>query len=336
MIFNIELPNKINKINYFKKVENGCQLYSFNGMLGNDVFVIKQFDLQIENDFAITSSTLEAIQKLQPNVDVKITDKSITAKSSKGKYTGKLLDAKLTLPFMKYEDENVFKANLDILLKATNFSSNNEKKPILTGVNLNANGDIVATDSFKVYRYADKKDDRADNPSNITISANIIKFASSVFNTEEPLNIYFNKNTIMLTDYTTQIVGNLLVGEFPKIENIFKMINGDNHELNRDEILECIEFTKIAGSNVKIKEIGLYATFKKNMFIGNADEVFEKEIVYDGNEIIFECNYLETVLKSFKNNKIYISSQNNGRGNLACFTEESNENEKVVLMGVMK
>ena len=81
MNFNIDLPKKLNKINYFVKEENGCELYSYNPQ-NNDVYIIASYpEMEIEKDFAITDSTLLAIAKLQPGVDVKLNEKSIVATS---------------------------------------------------------------------------------------------------------------------------------------------------------------------------------------------------------------------------------------------------------------
>lgn len=82
MRFNIELPKKLNKINYFEKNEEGCTLVSHNGA-NSDVYIIVSYPMDIEKSFAITDSTLQAIVKLQPDVEVKLNEKSIVATSKR-------------------------------------------------------------------------------------------------------------------------------------------------------------------------------------------------------------------------------------------------------------
>lgn len=332
MRFNIELPKKLNKVNYFVKEESGCKLYSYNAQT-NDVYIIASYpEMEIEKNFAITDSTLLAISKLQPDVEVKLNDKSIIAVSKKGRYTGKYIDPNFACPNMNYE--NNFPVDLDILNKAANFSSTNEKKPILTGVNINSRGDVVATDSFKVYLY--KGENENNDNSSITISSNLIKVANSIFD-NKLLFINYNRNSVAFNFENITVVGRLLEGTYPSLVSIFKMLeNTEKQKLNKEEILECLDFTKMTGANSKLKDTGLYAVLQNNKFIGKSDESFEKEIVYNGSEIIFDAGYLELVLKSFKTNNIEIATKDIGKGSAACFTEENNLKEKVVLLGIAK
>lgn len=331
MRFNIELPKKLNKINYFEKNEEGCTLVSHNGA-NSDVYIIVSYPMDIEKSFAITDSTLQAIVKLQPDVEVKLNEKSIVATSKKGRYTGKYINNDFAKPNTNYE--NNCEVDLDILSKASNFASSSEKKPILMGVNVDANSNIIATDGFKIFEYKGSESNEQDGT--ITIDANLIKVANGIFNNKN-IRLEYNKNTVAFVDDNMMVVGRLLEGKFPSLANIFKMIeNEEKHYLDKNEILECLDFTKIAGANVKVKDIGIYAILQENKFIGKSDEYFEKEIVYNGDEIIFDASYLELVLKTFKNDNIYIATKNSGKGTLACFNEEGNESEKIILLGVAK
>jgi len=332
MRFNIELPKKLNKVNYFVKEESGCKLYSYNPQ-SSDIYIIVDYPgVEIEKDFAITDSTLQAIVKLQPDVEVKLNDKSIVAVSKKGRYTGKYIDPNFMQPNMNYE--NNYPVDLDILNKAANFSAVNEKKPILTGVNINSKGDVISTDSFKVYFY--KGENESNDNNSITISANLIRVANSIFD-NKLLFINYNKNSVAFNFENIMVVGKLLDGNFPSLANLFKALeNIEKKKLDRDEILECLDFTKMTGANSKLKDTGLYAILQKNKYIGKSDETFEKEINYNGDEIIFDANYLELVLKSFKTNNVEIATRDNGKGSFASFTEENNSKEKIVLLGIVK
>lgn len=328
MFFNVELPKKLNKINYFKKEETGCTLYSYSDELGNNPYIIVDLtDFEIEKDFCINDSTLLAIAKLQPNVELKFNEKGFIAKSSKGKYTAKYIQSNLIDVNMNYDNE--IKADLSILNRAVAFVSSNDKKPILTGVNING-GVVTATDSFKVYRnVATIENEIAVNQ--ITIESDLIKMVSSIFS-ENIVDTYYNNNTICFKENNVRVVGRLLEGKYPSLDAIISQFTDEKHELNRNDILETIEFTKIAGANLKES---CYISFENNKIIGMGADTFEKEINYNGGEIILEVGNLETALKSFKTDVIYFTCKKSGRGSMVCITGNE-ENEKIVLLGIVK
>lgn len=332
MIFNIELPKKINKFNYFKKnEEGGCTLYSFNGGVGNTQFIIAKYsELEIENDFAVVDSTLNAIVKLNPNVEVKLNEKSIVATSQKGKYIGKYINEECPTPYMEYN--KTLPIDLEVLVKASQFVSNNEKKPILTGVNVNENGVVIATDSFKIYRY--NNDNGVENPTSITIPAKLIMLADSLF-TNKLLFLKYNKNSFCISDNNISLVGQLLDGNYPVVAGIFNKLNQEPCTINKNELLEAIDFTKITGANVDTKKVPIYVTLSKNHFIGKSDEMFEKDISYNGDEVVFDALFFETVLKSFNEDEINIATLKRERGSMSKFFG-NNANEQIVLLGIAK
>lgn len=333
MIFNIELPKKINKFNYFKKEEKGCKLYSYNEVLNGGYYIVVDYpDLEIEKDFTIIDSTLNAIIMLNPGVELKLNEKNVVATSKKGRYTGKYVENKFSILNKQYTNSCML--NLDVLNKASSFTSANEKKPILTGVNVDENGKVVATDSFKVYRYI-SEENGIENPSSITISTTLIKLAYALFNNKN-IQVEYNVSSVCMRDENVMLVGNLLTGDFPKIDIIFNQINGEGCEISKNELLDAISFTKIAGANTDIKRVPLYATLGNGKYIGEADEKFEKEIDYNGDEVVFDALFLEITLKAFDNEKVIIHTLKKERGSMSKFGTENNPNEEIVLLGIAK
>ena len=334
MIFNIELPKKLNKINYFKKEEKGCRLYSYNGNIGNNYYIIADYpELEIEKDFTVVDSTLNAIIKLGNETEVKLNDKTIVAVSKNGKYTGKYVESNFAMPLMNYN--NSCGIDLNILVKATQFASSNEKKPILTGVYVDENSNVVATDSFKVYKYDGGKDEVKENAESIVISAPLIKLADSIFE-DKLLFVSYNKNSFCIKDNNLMLVGNLLDGKYPNVNAIFQQIKQEPCVINKKELLEAIDFTKITGANVDIKKTPLYAILSENKFVGQSDEKFEKEINYKGESVIFDALFLETVLKTFDSNDIKMSTLKKERGSMSKFTSDNDLKEEIVLLGIVR
>ena len=332
MIFNIELPKKINTFNYFKKGEKGCTLYSYGSAMDGYQIIATYPELEIEKDFAIVDSTLNAIVKLGSNVEVKLNENNIVAKSEKGKYTGKYIEIKYLIPNIDYD--NSIMADLSVLNKATMFASTNEKKPILTGINLSANGDVVATDSFKVYRKLGEDFDSSFANPNITIPSSLIKIASGLFN-NNIIEIKFNNNSFCMIENNIMFVGRLLDGNFPKVASLYKGLESlTYHEINATELLSCIDFTKMTGASAE-KKILLYAYLSENHFKGVGEDVFEKEIQYSGEDVIFDALFLEIVLKSFNCDIINIATLKRQNGCMSKFTGEDKK-EEIILLGIVK
>ena len=171
MILDLDLlPKKLNEINYFKKVRGGCEVYSFasNPTQRNEVIIISLND-SIENDFCIDSKAINMARTLNP-CDITITDKNFIIKSQngKGQFTSRLLCDDLFDLSSTFENEVV--VDFDKLLKASSYVSKNEKKPVLTGVRLDNNGNVYATDSFKAYFY----NPNPLNKSGITLPKHLI------------------------------------------------------------------------------------------------------------------------------------------------------------------
>ena len=165
------LPKKLNELNYFKKVEGGVEIYSYAQNINdrNEVIVIKVDGFEIENEFCVNSKALEMARILNP-ADITITDKSFIITGKKGKFTSKLISDNFYNLSMNESESTTIATDIETLIKASMYVSKIDKKPTLTGVRLDSNSNVYATDSFKAYLY--QNGDFVEN--GITLPVNFI------------------------------------------------------------------------------------------------------------------------------------------------------------------
>ena len=290
------LPNKLNDINYFKKVDDGCEIYSYAEKVTtrNEVIVIK-LDTQIEKDFCVDSKALEMVKALQP-ADITITDKSFIIKSTKGKgkFTSRLLSEEL---FDLSSNELLREINVDVdkLVKASQYVSKNDKKPILTGVRVNSEGNIYSSDSFKAYFHI------PHNLSNdgITIPVAFINLTKTLFNDIKDINIYYNNNILMVENDNIKLYGRLIEGNYPNMEKIISNIQyAKEVEVDVEELLDRLNIAQNVGSDEDKKTT---ICLSQNKIEALGDDNYEAEIKFDNQNEFCAKMQLESLSQALKN-----------------------------------
>jgi len=326
------LPKKLNDVNYFKKVEGGCEIYSYNSkfQLRNEVVVVSLPGCEIENDFCIDNKAIEMLKLLKPE-EINITDKSFIIKSSKGKYTGKLINENL-FQLSKENLDSYTNVNLDNLNKACNFTAKTDKKPQLAGVRVDNNGNIIATDSFTLYTYNNNHNEYTVD--GFTLPVSFIQIVKSLTN-ETELNVYNNQNIAMVKIDNVKIYTNLISGAYPDVRKLLdtnqieKIENTDNQE-----IIEKVDIASKLTSNVDDNRT-IYIEFSFNKLAAYGDDTFETDINFDcgiENHIRVSNILLMQALKSINGDYDFkIRYDANRKGTMLYLT---NENELCLVLGI--
>lgn len=317
------LPKKLNDINYFKKVEDGCEIYSYasNVAQRNDVVVVK-LDTQIEKDFCVDSKALEMVRALQP-ADITITDKSFIIKSTngKGKFTSRLLSEEL-FDLSSNELLNEINVDMDKLVKASQYVSKNDKKPILTGVRVDSEGNIYASDSFKAYFHVPHK----LSTEGITIPIAFINLTKSLLNDIKDININYNNNILMVENNNIKLYGKLIDGNYPNMEKIISNIQyAKNVEFDYDELLDRLSIASNVGSDEDKKTI---VCLSQNKIEALGDDNYEAEINFDNSNefsVKMQLELLNQALKTI-NKPILKVLVKDGNG-LMAFAQNEEEKE---------
>ena len=320
MTFNLKLPNKVNEINLFKKQNRGCILYSHS--MKNLITIVADLpDFEIPFDFYVDDKAINMINLLSPIKEIKIDNNCMTIKGAKGNYKARFIEGNITLPNTDLEN----KITLDMyrIKIANRFTSTKETRPILTGVNVAANGDLYATDSYMAYRY--KSGLQGDYNTNITIPRAFIDFIGTLFN--ENVELRFNENSCLVKKDNISYVSRLLSGKYPDVEKIFSRVNINNKlRFDVDDLQEKLNIASVLDFNGDYNVINL----KNNTIKVKSENPYDAEIVvnYD-NEYEFNIALprLKMVLNEIDNTELKI----NYEGALKQLYIEENGNEFILL-----
>lgn len=224
---------------------------------------------------------------------------------SEEEYPNINLDESKTRTLIK---NSVFKS----IVNQTAFASSNEEtKPVLTGINFNIVGDILecnSTDSYRLARKVVKLDKTTDENYNIVIpSHNIIEFSRILDeDLDENIEMHISGNKVLFIYKNIKFQSRLINGTYPNTSNLipneeFLIISSKLTDLynviDRASILTSDKEKNI----VTLETNGNILTLKSSsQEIGRVEE--KMEITKNNDEdirISFSAKYMMEALKSF-------------------------------------
>lgn len=270
---------KANYMNYFK--DGNCYQWDKD----NNIFIITPTKIDPELEFCLDKKMMETFLKFDsPKLKL---GKTLQVQENQIKVNLKLTETPLVIPTMEVTSTTY--VEVSDLITACNYSAKTDKKPVLTGVFIGRNY-IGATDSFSGYFK------EIESNANITLP---VEFISLLSGADGEIEISSNKNNAKMQVGDSTVIGRLLDGEYPALENIASYqtkTETKNIEFNVKEFLKLISFASdekdfVILSNNKFKIDGLIP--------------FEAELKdFDlDREMIFAVSYLKTVLKDLKTEK---------------------------------
>ena len=266
---------KSNFMNYFKE----GRLYQWDK--NKDIFTISETN--IYEEFCLDQKGMDMFLKFEnPQIEL---GKTLHVKSGKLKASIKVCNENLVVPNMDFTSSFILDVNK--LKVANKFVSTNEKKPILTGVNV-SNGYIASTDSFYAYR------NECEADCDITIDSKYIDVLTS---TSDEVEIKCNNNTIACEIDGVTYIGRLLEGKYPPVYSLYKP-QENRVSINKQELKQLLSF-----SNNKND----YVIFKNNKLVIEGENDFEADIELDINcEICLSIERVLTVINSIQEDEITI------------------------------
>ncbi len=257
-------------------------------------------------------------------------DKILIIKADRGEYKLHIMSA-LDYPkidFVPLEDPLVLESDLlKELIKSTAFATaQNEKKPILTGVNFkNSKGELIvtATDSFRLSQKITTIDNNYKD-FNITIpSKSLDELLKAIDNYSENLSLYLSQNKLLVVYRNVCFQTRLLDGNFPDTSRLIPQTFPITVKFIKDELIEVVERVSLFSPRDKErdKEIS-YSIIKltirndrtvelstNNASIGGANEdIIPTEVIANNPITIgFSSRYLIEALKSFMSTEITLN-----------------------------
>lgn len=209
---------------------------------------------------------------------------------------------------------NVFKS----IVNQTAFAaSNEESKPILTGINFNIVGDLLecnSTDSYRLARKVVKLDKNSDENYNIVIpSHNILEFSKILTDDDSDVELHIFNNKILFKNNNLKFESRLINGTYPNTSNLLPDEALLVVSTNLNDFYDVIDRVSILTSD-KEKNIVTLETNGNTLILKSSSaeigRVEEKMIVNKNNneniKISFSAKYMMEALKSFSTETVDI------------------------------
>lgn len=205
------------------------------------------------------------------------------------------------------------------IVNQTSFaSSNDEARPVLTGINFKIMGNILecnSTDSYRLARKIVNLDTVIEENYNIVIpSRNLVEFTKIMNEEEENLNIHIFNNKILFQYDNLLFQSRLINGTYPNTSNLLPDECLVKVTTSINELYSVIDRASILTSDKEKNVVTLETDGNKLMIRSNSVEigrVEEKMYVEKNNEenikISFVAKYMMEALKSFPADQVEIS-----------------------------
>ena len=209
---------------------------------------------------------------------------------------------------------SVFK---DIVNQTAFASSNEESKPVLTGINFNIVGDVLecnSTDSYRLARKVVKLSGASEENYNIVIpSHNILEFSRIIDEEDSDIELHIFNNKILFRTGNLKFESRLINGTYPNTSNLLPDSSYLVVSTNLNAFYDVIDRVSILTSD-KEKNIVTLETRGDMLVLKSSSveigRVEEKMPITKNNDedikISFSAKYMMEALKSFSTETVDI------------------------------
>ena len=291
----------------------------------NDITIQTTIESENEEDFKIENEgsiivqgkyILEIVRKLQEDyINIEVIDElKILIYTNKSEYNLNGISENeypnISLEESKKKIELTAGTLKSIVLQTAFASSNEETKPVLTGINFNIVGNVLecnSTDSYRLARKVISLDKASEDNYNIVIpSHNLLEFIKILGNDEEIVELHIFNNKILFKTGNLKFESRLINGSYPNTSNLLPEDSILVIHTNLNDFYNMIDRVSILTSDkekniVTLETNGDVLTLKSSSIeIGRVEE---KMTISKNNEedikISFSARYMMEALKSF-------------------------------------
>lgn len=269
---------------------------------------------------------INIIKKLDSKtIEMELIENTIVIKSNRSEFKLNSLSYD-DYPNIEFIEGNSFLMSSKMLkniIKVTNYSTSlSERRPVLTGVNLNNvnnNLNCVSTDSFRLSKYNVELEEKIED-FNITIPSKTLSDIEKIIdNYQGNIKISIDKSKILFNLDNIMYQSVLLEGNYPDVSNLIPKDFPIVIKFNKEELLGALDRVSLLSPKEKDNNINIIKfSLKKNQVveisstddeIGKAtEEIIPTDTVIGSQiNINFSSKYLLDALKSFVSNEITIS-----------------------------
>lgn len=196
-------------------------------------------------------------------------------------------------------------------------TSNDESRPVLTGINFKITGNILecnATDSYRLAQKTIKLDENSIESSNFIIpKRNLQEFTKIIENDDdEKIKMFVETNKVTFSYKNIIFVSRLINGNYPNVINLFKNETPIEITVKKINIYNVIDRASIFATGVD--KNGVLLNLKENSIeikssaeeIGKIEEKLEVKNIHKTKDfqIAFNSKFMMEALKSFSGEEI--------------------------------
>ena len=280
---------------------------------------LSEEDFQIENEGSIIIQgkyILDIVRKLQDEfIHIEVIDElKILIYTENSEFNLNGISEKeypnISLEESKKKIEIPASTLKDIVFQTAFASSNEESKPVLTGINFNIVGNILecnSTDSYRLARKVITLDKSSDESYNIVVpSRNLLEFTKILNSDEENIELHIFSNKILFRTGNLKFESRLINGTYPNTSNLLPEDSLLVVHTNLNDFYNVIDRVSILTSD-KEKNIVTLETDGNTLILKSSSleigRVEEKMIVSKNNDenitISFSAKYMMEALRSF-------------------------------------
>lgn len=299
--------------------DNDITIQTFIPVDKENMFVEKEGSIIIQGKYI-----LDIVRKLPDEyINIEVIDELkilIVAENSEFNLNG---INKSEYPNISLEDSKTFfKINsktFKTIINQTAFAtSNDESRPILTGINLKIAGNVLECSSTDSYRLAKKEvflEESVTESHNIIIPGkNILEFIKILSESSKELEIHVFNNKVLFKQENLLFQSRLVSGNYPSVNNLIPQDSILKVTADLSTLYDVIDRASILTSD-KEKNIVTLETNNELLIvrsssaeIGRVEEKMKiKKNVDEDIKISFSAKYMMEALKSFQGTTVEIS-----------------------------
>lgn len=215
-------------------------------------------------------------------------------------------------------DTGVFKGLVNQTVFAT---SQNEARPLLTGINFSVNDSklqIMATDSYRLSRKIIEIDSNVDENLNIVIPGkNLVEMSKILDDEKESIYLHIFANKILFKYKNIVFLSRLLSGTYPATSSIIPNDFKIKVVCNADNLFDMIDRASLLTSDRDKNTIKLELNAGEMIISSNSPEIgrVEEKMIVDCSDSIsisLSSKYMLDAIRSFENDNVvlYLNSDN--------------------------
>lgn len=309
----------------FELTNNGLSLTASDSELTINSFIESKEIKNIESTGTIVIQSkflLDIIRKLPSDIiNFEVMDRlKIRIYTENAQFNLNCLDAN-DYPNLKMEEHkdpiNLNGDVLKLLINQTVFAiSNQELRPLLTGINVTITGDelvFIATDSYRLAKKNIKLKTPINTDINIVIPGKNIIELEKIITDEEKVELHIFNNKVLFKYKNIKFQTNLLSGTYPNTANLIPTEYGIIVKINKEDYMASVDraalLTQGKDKNIiKMKLENKMITI--NSYASEIGKVEEKLIVdtdiSSAIDISFSSKYMLEALRTIKEEEILL------------------------------